>query len=149
MSTERQYGWMWQQACELLDQADRLHRQVHRYMGRGADAALWEPPVDIQETEDGVLLLFALPGVEPEEIEIRHETGALTVIASRPLKLATPDAVIRRLEIPHGRFVRRISLSGAPLKVAHTAYHQGCLEVRLVRGRDERGAAGRGGEFRG
>jgi HSP20 family molecular chaperone IbpA len=149
MSTERQYGWMWQQACDLLDQADRLHRQVHRYMGRGADAALWEPPVDVQETEEGVILQFALPGVAPEEIEIRHEPGALTVIAARPLKLATHDAVIRRLEIPHGRFVRRIALAGAAWKVADTAYTHGCLEVRLVRAGEDRGASGRGSGFRG
>ena len=42
------------------------------------------------------------------------------------------DAVIRRLEIPHGRFVREIALSGPPLRVADTRYLNGCLEVRLV-----------------
>jgi HSP20 family molecular chaperone IbpA len=51
----------------------------------------------------------------------------------RPLKLAHPDAVIRRLEIPHGRFFRRIPLAGVPLKLTASRYENGCLEVRLTR----------------
>src|SRR5690348_7897700 len=117
MSGERQYGWMWVEACEVLDRAERLQRQFLRYVGPGADAAVWEPPVDIQETDDGLILLFAIPGVVPEEVSLVLEPTELTVSAMRPLKLAHPDAVIRRLEIPHGRFFRRIPLAGVPLKL--------------------------------
>jgi len=133
MSIEREYGWMWLQALERSDQAERLQRRFVRYLGPGADAINWEPPVDIQETDDGVILLFALPGVAPEDIEVRLERSALTVSALRPLKLAHRDAVIRRVELPHGRFVRQIALSGPALKVAGTQHVNGCLEVRLVR----------------
>jgi HSP20 family protein len=133
MKSERQYGWMWAEACEVLDRAERLQRQFLRYMGPGADAAQWEPPVDIQATGDGLILLFALPGVVPEEISLRLEPTELTLNAMRPLKLAHPNAVIRRLEIPHGRFFRRIPLGGVPLKLAATRYENGCLEVHLTR----------------
>ena len=30
MNTDRQFGWMWVQACELLDRAERLQRQFVR-----------------------------------------------------------------------------------------------------------------------
>jgi HSP20 family protein len=133
MSIEREYGWMWLQALELSDQAERLQRRFLRYLGPGTDAVNWEPPVDIQETEDGLVLLFAVPGVAPEDIDVRLERTALTLSALRPLKLAHRDAVIRRVELPHGRFVRRIALSGPPLKLAGTQYLNGLLEVRLVR----------------
>jgi HSP20 family molecular chaperone IbpA len=133
MSGERQFGWMWVEACEVLDRAERLQRQFLRYVGPGVDAAVWEPPVDIQETADGLILLFALPGVVAEEISLTLEPTELTVSAMRPLKLAHRDAVIRRLEIPHGRFFRRIPLSGVPLKLATKRYENGCLEVRLTR----------------
>ena len=138
MGTERQYGWMWVQACDVLDRAERLQRQFLRYIGPGGDAALWEPPVDIQETNDGLILLVALPGVAPDEIDIRLEPTALTVSAMRPLKLVHRDAIIRRLEIPHGRFVRQIALTGARLQIADTRYINGCLEVRLVRTSENR-----------
>lgn len=134
MSSERQYGWMWVEACEVLDRAERLQRQFLRYLGpAGSDAAVWEPPVDIQETAEGLILLFTLPGVVPEEISLRLEPTELTVSARRPLKLAHPEAVIRRLEIPHGRFLRRIPLTGVPLTLASSRYEHGCLEVRLTR----------------
>lgn len=133
MSSERQYGWMWMEACEVLDRAERLQRQFLRYLGPGADAAAWEPPVDIQETADGLILLFALPGVAPEEINLRLEPTELIVSAMRPLKLASAEAVIRRLEIPHGRFFRRIPLAGAPLELTGRRYENGCLEIRLTR----------------
>ncbi len=137
MSSERQYGWMWLEACEVLDRAERLQRQFLRYVGPGAGAATWEPPVDIQETSEGLILLFALPGVVPGEISLRLEPTELIVSAMRPLKLAHAEAVIRRLEIPHGRFYRRIPLAGVPLELAASRYENGCLEVRLTRQADQ------------
>jgi HSP20 family molecular chaperone IbpA len=124
---------MWAEACAVLDRAERLQRQFLRYVGPGVDAAVWEPPVDIQETADGLILLFALPGVVPEEITLTLEPTELIVSARRPLKLAHAHAVIRRLEIPHGRFFRRIPLTGVPLKLAASRYENGCLEVRLTK----------------
>ncbi len=133
MNTERRYGWMWLRALELADEAERLHRRFLSYIGPGADAVHWEPPVDIQETEDGLVVLFALPGVAPEDIDIRLERTALIVSALRRVKVAGRGALIRRLEIPHGRFVREIPLSGPALSIADSHYANGCLEVHLVR----------------
>ncbi len=98
MSTERHFGWMWIQACEVLDHAERLQRQFLRYTGPGVDAAVWEPPVDIHETSEGLSLTFALPGVAPEAIEITLDPNALTVSAKRP-----PDAFQPRLRHPPSR----------------------------------------------
>jgi HSP20 family protein len=133
MSTERHYGLMWLHAVELADEAERLHRRFLRYLGPGTDAVSWEPPVDIHETVDGFILLFALPGVVPEDIEIRLERTALTVSAQRRVAVRERDTMIQRLEIPHGRFLRQIALSGAALRVADSRCINGCLEVRLVR----------------
>jgi HSP20 family protein len=133
MNTERRYGWMWLRALELADEAERLQRRFLGYIGPGTDAARWEPPVDVHETPDGLTLMFALPGVAPEDIEVRIDHSALTVSALRRVRLAERGAVIRRLEIPHGRSVREIALSGPALRIADSRYANGCLEVRLVR----------------
>jgi HSP20 family molecular chaperone IbpA len=124
---------MWLRALELADEAERLQRRFLSYIGPGSDAVLWEPPVDIQENEEGLILLFALPGVAAEDIELHLERTALTVSALRRVKVAEPGALIRRLEIPHGRFVRAIALSGPPLRIAESHYTNGVLEVRLAR----------------
>ncbi len=41
------------------------------------------PRVDILETEDGFLLLADMPGVRPEDVDIRFEKGELTVHGRR------------------------------------------------------------------
>lgn len=139
MSIDRQFGWMWAQACELLDQADRMQRGFLRYVGPSADAAVrahaavWEPPVDIQENSAGLQFVFALPGVSAEHIDVRLEPNALAVNAIRPARLGSPDSVVRRMEIPHGRFYRRIALAGHRFRLGDTHYQNGCLDVRLVR----------------
>ena len=130
---------MWAQACELLDRADRMQRQFVRYVEPTAEAPVWEPPVDILETAEGLQFVFALPGVNPEHIDVSLEPGTLTVSALRPARLGGANSVVRRLEIPHGRFVRRISLSGARLRIGETRYVNGCLEVRLLRAGENRG----------
>jgi HSP20 family protein len=133
MSTDRPYGWMWLQALELVDQAERLQRRFLRYLGPRSDTPSWEPPVDIHESHEALVVLFALPGVLPEDITVELDDSALTVSAMRRVRCAAPDALIRRLEIPHGRFFRVIPLSGHSLKIAQSQYLNGCLEVRLVR----------------
>jgi HSP20 family molecular chaperone IbpA len=111
---------MWADACDLLSQADRLHRQFFRLAERGHAQPQWEPPVDMVEFADGVLVTVALPGVRTEDVRISlsAETGSVLISAQRlgPANLRTGDAamrsrtVIRRLEIPYGRFERRIAL---------------------------------------
>ena len=70
----------------------------------------WEPPVDVLETEREVLVFMALPGVEPERVEAAIDGADLVVAGSRVLPAALRTAVIHRLELPQGRFERRVRL---------------------------------------
>ena len=132
MSTERPYGLMWLHALELADQTERLHKRFLRYLGPGTDAVTWEPPADIYETPEGFVLHFALPGVASEDIHVRLDAGSLTVSAQRRPGVSDPGAKIRRLELPHGCFVRQIALSGPVMRLSESRYLNGCLEVHLV-----------------
>jgi len=123
--------WMWLRALALAEEAERLQRGLVRYLGPAEQAVSWEPPVDIYECAEDVVLLIALPGVAPEDIEIHLENAALTVSARRLVSCPPDGSLIRRLEIPHGRFLRRITLPG-PTRIAESRYRNGCLEIRLV-----------------
>lgn len=131
MSDERHYAWMWRQALELGERAERLQRGFVRYLGPREDIVCWEPPVDIHESEQGLRLLFALPGVAPEDIEVRLEEGTLTVSAVRPFSCPAGAGLIRRLEIPYGRFLRRIAVTESA-RIADSRYRDGCLELLLI-----------------
>jgi HSP20 family protein len=129
---DRPYGWMYLQALDLVEEADRLQRRFLRYLGPAGEGVSWEPPVDIHEGQEGIVVLFALPGVLPEDIVVRLDDAALTVNAVRRARCAPNAALIRRLEIPHGRFVRQIPLPGRRVKIARSQYVNGCLEILLV-----------------
>ena len=53
---------MWAEACAMLKQAEQLHRQFFQPSREGTQAARWEPPVDVFETEGELLIIAALPG---------------------------------------------------------------------------------------
>jgi HSP20 family protein len=76
--------WMWSEACEMLARAERLHREFFRPARSAtrlpASQPSWEPPVDILETGREVLVLVALPGVDPDRIEVAIEGDDLVVV---------------------------------------------------------------------
>ena len=100
---------MWGEALSLLEQADRLHRQFFR-VGSAETSHSWEPPADVVEFADGVQVHVALPGVSPDSITILVEPGGVVVSALRPFPCRETGSHIHRIEIPYGRFERRIVL---------------------------------------
>lgn len=100
---------MWGEALSLLEQADRLHRQFFRVAG-GESAHAWEPPVDVVETDDSLQVHVALPGVPADSITVLLEPGGVVVSALRAFPCRESEAQIHRIEIPYGRFERRVAL---------------------------------------
>jgi HSP20 family protein len=100
---------MWGEALSLLEQADRLHRQFFRVAG-SEEAHTWEPPVDVVECGSLLHVQVALPGVTAESITIVLDAGGVVVSALRPFPGRDNEAQIQRIEIPYGRFERRIGL---------------------------------------
>jgi HSP20 family protein len=56
------------------------------------------PRVDVLETEDEFLLLADMPGVKPEDVDIRFEKGELTVHGRRPLAHTGKESAVREYE---------------------------------------------------
>ncbi len=95
--------WMWAQACELLDQAERMHRQFFRLASPTPARAVWEPPVDVFEDEREVVVIVALPGVSPERIEVQHRgEGHWWCARKWPLPFAGRDALCGGWRFPMG-----------------------------------------------
>ena len=130
--------WMWAEALDFIDQAERMHRQFFRLAtSASAEPAVWQPPVDVFEDERRVVIVVALPGVAEEDIRMSAEPGALVVRARRALPFEGAGLRLRELEIPYGYFERRIALPDAPLEVTSHELTHGCLVVHLARIRPE------------
>ena len=124
---------MWVEACDMLDRAERMHKQVFRVSRIGGRRPAWEPPIDIFETDREVLIVVALPGVEPGQVEIAIEADALVIRGERRVPSAGNQPMIRRLEIPRGRFERRIELPAIRLEITRKELSHGCLWLNLIK----------------
>ncbi len=123
---------MWAEACAMLKQAEALHRQFFEPSREGARAARWEPPVDVFETERQLWIIAALPGVAPEAVRVEIEGPTLIIAGLRPLPSKGRNANIVRLEIPYGRFERRITLSPR-LRLSERELANGCLVLTFAK----------------
>lgn len=123
--------WMWAQACELADQAERLHRQFFRPSASAHAFAVWEPPIDVFEDGREIVIVVAMPGVAADRVRVTYEPGLVIVQGTRQLPLREAGFVVRQLEIPYGGFERRIPLPSVRLEAGTPELIQGCLVLTL------------------
>jgi HSP20 family molecular chaperone IbpA len=135
--------WMWSEACEMLARAERMHRELFRplvpQMGSQVHQLTWEPPVDILETQSDVLVFVALPGVDVDNAEAVIEDGDLVIAGTRTLPAELATATIHRLELPQGRFYRRLRLPAGRYSGVRRSSADGCLVVTLQKAGASRG----------
>ncbi|MFT8246742.1 Hsp20/alpha crystallin family protein [Roseomonas sp. BN140053] len=119
-------GLLWADALAALARAERMHRGFFEPAPAG-----WEPPVDLLETHDELVLIAALPGVRVSEVELVIGGGELAIIGIRRLPAALHNARIHRMELPHGRFERRVPLPAGTYDLVRRDLSDGCLTVVL------------------
>ncbi len=122
---------MWEEACDLINRVERLQRQFFRRARSPAGYTGWQPPIDIIETPNALNVLVAMPGVTPTQVQVALDTGALLVRGECSLPDFTERGYIRCLEIPHGRFERRIDLPPGHYELYRQEMQHGCLILLL------------------
>jgi HSP20 family molecular chaperone IbpA len=123
---------MWSEALSLMEQAERLQRQFFR-MAPATHAYAWEPPADIIESEQGLYVQIALPGVAPGAVSVDVDDEGISVEALRPFPECGSGARIHRVEIPYGRFRRRIALPLHSFQLAERSLEHGVLTIFFTR----------------
>ena len=133
MSNKDPINWMLSEAIGSLARAERLRQQFFVLQSQGGPReSCWEPPIDVLETDKELLILVALPGVDPERVEAVIEGKVLTISGQRTLPAELRNARIHRLELPQGRFERRIALPAGRYAVSRFAVN-GCIAFRLAK----------------
>ena len=101
--------------------------------GRG-----WTPGTDILESDDAVLIVIDLAGVEKEAIRVCVEDDLLLVSGVRKRKQIPGAKRFHRMEIDYGPFERRFRLSrDLDLDGLHAEYREGFLELSLPKKKKE------------
>ncbi len=117
---------MWADALAIVARADRLHREFFRPAATG-----WEPPVDLLETPDELILIAALPGVRVADVELVVSHRELAIVGVRRLPALPGPTRVHRMELPHGRFERRIALPPGSYELVRRDLVDGCLTIVL------------------
>lgn len=125
-------GWMWADACALVDEAEQLHRRFYRLLARPSAQPSWEPPVNVFRRAGIWSIVVALPGARADQVSIEIHEGGIDITA-----LVAPPAPgfgsgIERLEIPYGRMRRQINLPSGRYAVTERRLELGCLYLQLT-----------------
>lgn len=134
MSRFRSRSFTFSQALDALVEAEHARFRAFAPRGAAGRGPQWEPPIDVLETEDEVLILSAMPGVDPEAIEVTlDDAGVLTIRGHRAMPAELRHALIHRLELPQGCFERRIALPPGHYGAIARDTVNTCLVIRLAK----------------
>jgi len=92
---------------------------------------VWNPPADVYETEEELVVKIEVPGIDPNDMTISFENSALIVRGFRRDSEQHAQTRLHHVEIRYGQFERAFSL---PLNLDTDAiradYENGFLIIR-------------------
>ncbi|HEV2200719.1 MAG TPA: Hsp20/alpha crystallin family protein [Bryobacteraceae bacterium] len=92
----------------------------------------WVPAVDIQETENELILKADVPEVEMKDIDVRLENGTLTIRGERKFEAKKNEGGWHRVERGYGSFERAFTVPDTVSPEGVKAeYKNGVLTVTL------------------
>ncbi len=127
----------WNPMGNFASVQDELNRVMEDVFGRRlrtdeTGAALWQPPVDIEEQPDRYMIHLELPGMRLEDIKITLEDNRLVIRGEKTRTEEQKNATYHRLERVYGTFERSFSLNHAvKAEKIEATYRDGVLEVGL------------------
>ena len=124
---------MWAEACALLEQAERKHRQFFELLAAPTTHPVWEPPADIFADGSHLTVVVALPGARADEVTVQITATGLQIDTTVPPPAVGAAVSVVRLEIPYGRMRRRIDLPPGRYALIERRLDHGCLHLRVQR----------------
>ncbi len=117
----------WRELEAMRERFDRLFSELTRW--RGGELSI---PLDVQETDDAIIVRASLPGVRPDDISVELRQGVLTIRAETQEERAETKGTWHIRERRVGSAYRAITLP-APVREdeAQATYEHGVLEIRI------------------
>jgi HSP20 family protein len=125
----------WEPFDEMMsmrESMDRLFEDFFSRRPRQAGPLVWQPAVEISETDTDILVKAELPGIDPKNVEVNVTGDVLTIKGEAKAEQEEKRRGYYRRELRYGAFQRAIAL---PIEVrgdeAKATFRHGILEVRV------------------
>jgi HSP20 family protein len=131
-------------AGELVSLRDTMDRLMADAFGSSPFRSFWPTangsarmtlPLDVYATNDEVVIIAAVPGIEPDDLEVTVNKGTVTLSGATPNVAASEEAKEANWylhELPHGAFTRSVTL---PVEIdadkAQATFEHGVLRLSL------------------
>jgi HSP20 family protein len=94
-----------------LERLYALQREFDRAVEGDSNNSTWMPPMDVVETGDEVLCHVEVPGLAPDDIEVRVQDNMLVISGEKKLEQEeAKEGGFRSVERRYGRFERSFTL---------------------------------------
>jgi HSP20 family protein len=122
-----------------LRELRRMQEEFGRAYGAQARVSEEFPPLNLWTGEQGAVLTAALPGIEPDSLEITVHQDTLTLKGERAPDIDEGGATYHRRERRHGAFGRTVALPfGVDSDHVEARVEDGILSLMLPRHESER-----------
>ncbi len=127
----------WEPFRGLVTTQDRFNRVFNDAFTRAfgdeePGSRAWMPLVDIHETDDSLVLKADLPGINPDDVEVRVEDNTLYLKGERRFEKEVKEENLHRLERSYGTFSRSFVLpNSVDSDKVQAAYKDGILTLTM------------------
>lgn len=126
------------EAVSLRQMMDRLMEDSYVRPSWGSDGGrALRPPLDVYTTDEDIVILMSVPGVQPDQVEITIEGDTVTLKGDIPARLENVDYVVQ--ERASGPFRRVVTLN-VPVEAekAEATFKDGVLTLSLPKAEETR-----------
>ncbi|HEX8171631.1 MAG TPA: Hsp20/alpha crystallin family protein [Thermoanaerobaculia bacterium] len=119
---------------------DRLFEPFFRfpYMPEEMRTAAWNPPVDVHEEQDKLVVKVEVPGIDEKDLRVTFEDGLLTVSGERQFE-RKDERNYHRIERAYGSFTRTFTLPrSVDASQIAANYRNGVLEIEVPKREEAR-----------
>lgn len=97
---------------DMLGVRREMDRWLDRFYGTNQSLQPWAPVVDVKETEEEVVVSAELPGIDPADVAVTVQNGALTISGEKRHQSdpSSHEGIYYLNERRYGRFERSFTL---------------------------------------
>lgn len=122
----------WSPLRDLMRMREAMDEMFDEDWSRFPEVREFAPAVDVYQTKDKVVVETALPGVDPDKVDISVEDDTLVIKGKTQSKEEKKEKDYYRKEVRYGSFYRAVALpASVKSDKAQASYEDGILKVTL------------------